>query len=324
MLKIFCFFAGSLLCWGSDWSSIYDSNRLEAEKPRLQTSVDYLVQNEITPFVPQQESTAFGLQAIDLPVNGIESNPLDFYAQANHIILPVRTLLFVEDLSRAYSWLWANHYTTKTIDEYLSMLRYRAASAFPDARYPAPLVALHVPETALADPHVVETAVRLRRTAYAFLILHEFAHIQLHHERKAGTRAATTCPSCGSFSEAQEIEADRFALDIMKNNSATPTGVLVVIYSGLFFEGGEAEVLHPVTPHRLDAMAHFMDSRVTEFVQGRVDRATAIDGIYSIGSLLEEGAEWLTVRGHQEELQQLAMKTDPNTLQPRPLPKTTR
>jgi hypothetical protein len=62
---------------------------------------------------------------------------------------------------------------------------------------------------------------------------------------------------------------------------------------------------------------------VTEFVRGRADKARASDGIFSIAKLFEEGAEWLSLRGQQEDLQQLALKTDPNTLQPRPLPKTT-
>ena len=229
-------------------------------------------------------------------------------------MLPVRTLLFVEDLARAYGWLWTNRYTTKTVDEYLGMLRYRRQSNFADGRYPTPLVALHIPDNALNDAKVVETAVRLRRTAYSFMLLHQFAHVQLHHETKTGH----------GYAEAQEEEADRYALDIMKDNSVTPTGVLLVMYSLLFFEGGESDALHPVTPQRLDSMAHFMDGRVTEFVRGRADRKTATDGIFSIASLLEEGSEWLSVRGHQEALQQLALKTDASSLQPRPLPKETR
>jgi hypothetical protein len=302
------------MCSAADWSSLYDSGKLEAEKPRLQKTIDLVIEKEIQPYVPPQAATAFGLQTIDLPLNGFRSDPLDFYAQDRHIILPVRTLLFIEDLCRAYGWMWANRYTTKTADEYLSMLRYRNASDFPDGKYPPPLQALHIPENALADARVVETSVRIRRTAYSFILLHQFAHLQLHHE-PSGNRG---------FSEAQEEEADRYALDILKNNSATPTGVLLVMQSLMFFEGGDVGALHPITPKRMEAMAHFMDGRVTEFIRGRPDKATAMDAIQSIASLLVEGSEWLSVRGHQQELQQLAMKTDPSTLQPRPLPKTTK
>ncbi len=309
-----CFLALTLLSAAADWSSLYDPAKLEGEKDRLQTAVNVVIEKEITPFIPAQQTTAFGLLTFDLPINGFRPDPLDFYSQKQHIVLPVRTLLFVEDLSRAYGWMWANQYSTKTVDEYLSMLRYRPVSSFTGDRYPEPLAALHIPQNALADARVVDGSVRLRRTADSFLILHQFAHLQLQHQPRANH----------GYSEAQEEEADRFALAIMKNNSATPTGLLVVMYAGLFLEGGDIVSLHPVSAHRLHAMALFLSGRVNEFVAGRADRRMASDGIYSIAKLLEEASEWLSVRGHQEELQQLALKTDPNSLQPRPLPKSTR
>ncbi len=314
MLRSIIFICCASICSGADWSSLYDAKKLQAEQPRLQTAIDVVIQKEIQPFIPELQATAFGLQTIELPLNGFRSDPLDFYVQDRHIILPVRTLLFVEDLSRAYGWMWSNRFTTKTVDEYLSMLRYRNASDFPDGKFPSPLPALHIPENALSDPKVVETSVRIRRTAYAFMLLHQFAHLHLRHETN-GSRG---------FFEAQEEEADNFALSIMKQNSVTPTGILLVLYSSMFFETGEGIALHPVTPQRMVAMSHFLDSHVLEFIHGRPDKAVAMDAIHSIASLLVEGSEWLMVRGHQEELQQLAMKTDPSTLQPRPLPRNTK
>lgn len=313
MKLLLCCLAGALSCCAADWSSLYDSGKLEAERPRIQQAIDFVITNEITPFISHQEATFIGLQPIDLPSSGFRSNPLDFYSQGNHLVLPVRTMLFVEDLARSYGWLWANRYTTRTVDEYLSMLRYRAASSFADGKYPAPLSALHIPADALSDPRVVEASLRLRRTAYAFMILHQFRHVHLNQREGKN----------GGYSEEQEEDADKYALDIMKNNSTTPTGVLLVMQGLLFFEGGQDGAVHPITAHRLEAMAHFLDARVTEFVRGRPDRATASNGIFNIAVLLKQGAEWLSVRGHDEALQQLAMRTDPRTLLPRPLPKTT-
>jgi len=304
----------SVLCHAADWSSLYDEAKAKAEQPRLQTAIDFLIQKEIQPFIPSQEATAFGLQTVDLPLDGYRSDPLDFYAQNGHIVIPVRTLLFMEDLSRAYGWMWTNRFSTKVVDEYLSMLRYRNASDFPADRYPSPLQAMHIPDNALADARVVETSVRLRRTAYAFMLLHQFGHLQLHHE----TRGTHT------FSEVQEEEADQYALNVMKENSQTPTGILVVMYGSMYFETGTGIGIHPVTPQRLEAMSHFMSQRVTEFIRGRPDKVTAADGIHSIATLLSEASQWLSVRGHQQELQQLALKTDPSTLQPRPLPRSTK
>jgi len=309
-----CLLLIALSCQAADYSTLYTPAKLKAEQPRLQTAIDFLIQKEIQPFLPAQQATAFGLQTIGLPLEGFRSDPLDIYAENSRIVLPVRTLLFLEDLSRCYAWLWTNRMSTKTVDEYLGMLRYRSPADFPDHQYPGPLKALHIPENALSDPKVVESAVRLRRTADAFLLLHQFAHLQLHHQ------AATN----HGFTDTQEIEADRYALNIMKENSVTPTGIFLVMYAGLFFETGAGTALHPVTANRMLAMAHFLDERVFEFIRGRADKATAMDGIHSIASLLVEGAEWLNVRAHQGDLEQLALKTDPATLQPRPLPRTTK
>ena len=149
------------------------------------------------------------------------------------------------------------------------------------------------------------------------MLLHQFGHLQLHHE----TRGTHT------FSEVQEEEADQYALNVMKENSQTPTGEELHGKDGeasMYFETGTGIGIHPVTPQRLEAMSHFMSQRVTEFIRGRPDKVTAADGIHSIATLLSEASQWLSVRGHQQELQQLALKTDPSTLQPRPLPRSTK
>jgi hypothetical protein len=210
--------------------------------------------------------------------------------------------------------MWANRYTTRTVDEYLGMLRYREPSDFADNKFPTPLLALHVPEDALSDPKVVEASVRVRRTAYAFLLLHQFGHLRLRHEPSGGR----------GFSEAQEEEADSFALSIMKGNSVTPTGIYLVLNAAMLFQTGDGVGMHPVTSHRILAISHFLDAHVLEFVHGRPDKAAAMDGIHNISYLLAQASEWLSIPGRREQLHQLALRTSPETLQPKSLPKTTK
>ncbi len=308
---LFLFVVGA--CYGADLGSLYDSARLTAEQVRLQTSMNLVLEREIVPVVRSEQATIIGLQPLDLPLEGLRTDPLDFYAEKSHIVIPIRTLLFVEDLSRAYGWLWTDRYSTKTVDEYLNMLRYRSAADFPGGRLPGPLEALHIPADALSNTRVVETSVRIRKTAYAFLFLHQLGHLQLNHNK--GPKQA--------YSEAEEEAADEFALNIMKANSATPTGILVLMWSGLYLETGTGSALHPVSGQRMDAIAHYMGSHVLEFIHGRSDQAVAMSGIHSIASLLNDASQWLAIKSHREELQSLALKTDPSTLQPRPLPKST-
>jgi hypothetical protein len=322
-MKLPCVSWGRLLClpfllqplmFAGDWSSLYTSAKLQAEKPRLQQAVDYVIKNEVEPFIPPDLKVAFGLQSFELPILSGASDPLSVYSQNGRVELPVLTLLFVEDLARAYGWLTTNRYTTKTVDEYLAMLRYRKPDDFPDHRYPPPLTALHIPDNALSDPKVVDISVKTRRTAYAFLLMHQYAHVHLQLDASAK----------GAKTEVAEEAADAYALDILKGNSTTPTGVLFVMQSWLFFEGGNPDAVHPVSARRLQAIAKYMDAHVDEFVRGRTNQRSAVDVIHSIASLLNQSAEYMGIPGHQEDLRDFALKTDVASLKPRPLPVNTR
>jgi hypothetical protein len=301
------FFSLTLPAAPADWSSLYTPAKLQAEKPRLQEAVDYVIKNEVQPFIPPDLKVSFGLQPFELPILSGASDPLSVYSQNGRVELPVLTLLFVEDLARAYGWLTTNRYTTKTVDEYLAMLRYRKPEDFPDHRYPPPLTALHIPENALSDPKVVDISVKTRRTAYAFLLMHQYAHVHLQLDGKGGEEAA-----------------DAYALDILKGNSTTPTGVLFVMQSWVFFEGGNPDAVHPVSARRLRAIAKYMDAHVDEFVQGRTNQRSSVDVIHSIASLLNQSAEYMGIPGHQDDLRNFALKTDVASLKPRPLPVNTR
>ncbi len=296
-----------------DWSSLYDHSHLEAEKPRLQKALDYVLANEIQPYLPEGQRVAFGLQQINLPLPSAVPNPLSIYSENRAIQFPLFSMLFVEDLARAYSWLWTNRYSTKTVDEYLAMLRYRSADDFPDHRYPSPLAALHIPADALSDNKVLDLAVKTRRTAFAFLLLHEYAHIRL---QSADAKTLKV--------EDSEERADEYALEILKNNSAPPTGLLLVMQSWLFLGPGNSGAEHPVTAKRFYAMAHYLDAHVIEFVRGRPNPATSTDVIHSIALVLRQEADLEAVPAHNTALREVALKTDVESLKPKPLPRSTK
>lgn len=296
-----------------DWSSLYDRSHLEAEKPRLRKALDYVLEHEIEPFLPEGQRVAFGLQQVDMPLPLALANPVSIYSKEGTIEFPLASMLFVEDLARAYSWLWTNRYSTKTVDEYLAMLRYRSASDFAGHRYPSPLVALHIPADALSDKKVVDLAVGTRRTAYAFLLLHEYAHIRL---QSADAKTLKV--------EDSEERADEYALNTLENNSAPPTGLLPVMQSWLFLGAGNPAFEHAVTPRRLQAMAHYLDANVIEFVRGRPNALSSTDVIHSIALVLREEAELETVPGHIAALREFALRTDVESLKPRPLPRSTK
>ncbi len=184
----------------ASWESLYDTQVLEKEKPQLQEQLDDLLAKEIRPYLNERETHALAGVQIELPAMGL--NPLDFCGGKGRLTLPLLTLQFTEDLAEAYAWLWANHYSSETVDEYMGMLHYQPPGAFPDARYPAPLTALHIPANALDTPAVKNMFAKVRTTAWAFLFLHAFDHLR--------------------NTEDSEQQADLFALEVMKRNSEVP------------------------------------------------------------------------------------------------------
>jgi hypothetical protein len=73
---------------------------------------------------------------IELPLIGAKTGtPLDFYTmgQVGHaaVFMPVFSLLFLEDLASAFAWLQRHDYSLETVEEYITMLRYKKASDFP-------------------------------------------------------------------------------------------------------------------------------------------------------------------------------------------------
>jgi hypothetical protein len=203
----------------------------------------------------------------------------------------------VEDLAKAYAWLWTNRLSSETVDEYTSMLRYRRATDFPNSKYPAPLVALHIPANALNNAQVNKMFLRVRTTAYMFLILHQISHIR--------------------SGETTEEQSDLFALDLMKRNSETPLGLLLLMNAGIYLpdEG------NPVTAKRLLVLAHYLDAHVQDFVEARPDRIAARNAIHAIARNFRVLAASLQDAGSQNAWAERARRTDVSTLLPKRQPK---
>ena len=276
----------------ADWTALYTPDVLSREKPRLQQIVQNTIAQEIEPYFTTPQRRAFsGLQP-DLRLESTSASPIEFDLPRNGFaVMPVVTLLFVEDLAKAYAWLWANRCSSETVDEYAAMLRYRKAGDFPDNRYPPPLEALHIPANGLDNPETKKMFFRLRNTAYSFMLLH-----QLGLQRE------------GNGPE----QADQFALDLMKRNSETPMGLLLLMTASVHLP----EDRNPATPARLQAMADYLDLRVLDFVQARPDRTLARNAINAVARSLRASAVFLQDQTAQNNWAERARRTDSSMLTP--------
>lgn len=277
LILIFLLLLVPLTTLANVWEQAYPISKLEQEKPRFERRINELYVKGVRPFLTQEESRALRGAQFKFPLIGENSkDPSDFYSytreRRSYVALPILSLIFLEDLTTAYAWLWANNYRLETIDEYITMLKYKSPQDFPGGYYPSPLQALQIPKNALNDPRVDDLSLRFRNTAYAFILLHELGHVLYQH---SGYSGITT-----SQARSEESDADLFALDVLHRTSTIPMGAILYFQAQaysmpnkgqLIAEGKiksekdwqvymKAEMTHPLTPERLEAMAMHMSS----------------------------------------------------------------
>ncbi len=275
----------------------------------MRADLDNVIAQEVTPFLTSEQLHAFSKVRIDTPVTAApDPNPFDcFSSRADQITIPLLTIAFVRDMAEAYSWLWANHYSSRTVDEYLGMLDHRAADDFPEKRYPSPLAALHIPANANDDSAVARMTERVRRTTLSFLLLHQFGHFAYR------TSAEEEAMKHG---ESIEEAADQVALEVMKKNSETPAGLLMLIH-GMVYVPSSPPKNHPVTEARLKAIADYLDVRVHEFSMGRPDAKLAALAIQSLADHIRHISRFVSDPVGQQYWAEERRKTNIANLVPR-------
>lgn len=225
--------------YSRDMSTLYPTATLEQWAPRYQASTNRILNNFVHVYLTSAEKRRLADVSIDFPLmvdGSMKGDPLAFYAYNSRVVFPIFSLKFLDDLSTAYAWLQLHGYSLDTITEYTAMLMHKDLGG----KYPAPLAALHVPADALQDKKVDELALNHFVTARMFILLHELGHIYHAHARSA---------------IANEVQADQFAIDVMRRSPVTPLGMLVYFMA----EASMAEYpatarTHPLSGARLQAL----------------------------------------------------------------------
>ena len=283
----------SVTCVADELVEMYPMGRLAQERPRLERRIgelyrvlaDLMVRNGAS---PAEERILRNIR-LDYPAVDPNGSPLNFFSYRAVVAMPILSLLFVEDLCTAYAWLDRHGYSLETIDQYVAMLQHKPIAEFPGRRYPPPLEALRIPASAVDEPDAGQLGLRLRNSAYAFILAHEIGHVVLGHpsyDRESREQARQN-----------EAQADRFALTALALAANIPMGAV------LFFQ----------------ASAYMQPNRGTFIAQGRsgaeLDAALArqthpltADRLQAIGLRLEEQAQQSRSSPDREVLRYIAVR----------------
>lgn len=211
------------------------------------------------------------LSHADLPDKlraGVSGDPFTFFSVSEQatIYLSVTSTLFVQDLSKAYAWLFYNNCTAEPLADYLAMLKYHRPGEFPGGRYPTPLEVLNIPEGTFDDSDDKDTpvealALALFNEARAFIIGHELGHIRYKHAGGDKVDAAKA--------QQNESQADSYALKMLTTTQTVPLGAYLLFFAWTNYlpnrwdfasdQEWQAELdesTHPWTPARMQAIAN--------------------------------------------------------------------
>ena len=326
LLSIICL--ATTTAGANSFTYMYDMRHLQQEKPRYEQRIGDLYRI-IAPLFSAQERRELAGVRIELPLIGAQSGtPLDFYtmgqAGRGTVFMPVFSLLFLEDLATAFAWLQRHDYSLETVEEYITMLRYKKASDFPGGRYLPPLKALHIPPEAMSHERVKTLALALRNEAYAFIPLHEIGHVLSRHPGYDGVAR--------EVARQHEADADRFALMVLERADTLPMGVILWFMAQVNAMPSNGQLMaeklvksdadwqaylntwatHPLTVDRLSAIALYLDAWAT-----RVGSGNQRDVLAFIASKLAYMARELGDADLQGCMAVVAHRVDPATLVPR-------
>jgi len=305
---------------------LYDKEKLAKEKSRLQMRVQQIWTQAFLPILTAEEKRRLEGVQLQFPLVGSENPLIDFHADSEKktVDLPVVSLLFFEDLSTAYAWLWSNNYSLSTIDEYVAMLKYRKASSFPDGRHPLPLPALHIPDQALADSRVDGLSLRFRNSAFAFILAHELGHVYWRHPPFYTDVTLQQAKD-------HETQADDFALDLLRRTATIPMGATLFFQASAYWFPNRGDyatqqkwytylkegATHPLTAERLRLLARRMDAAAADFSRHEQNQRFGIEAVHFIARGIAQIATVLEDTELQRFMAKKTAQADLDSLRPR-------
>jgi hypothetical protein len=269
--------------FGQNVSRLYPEKKLQADAARWSEQIQAEYRDTILPQLTDEERSALGTVKIEVPLSGPNGDPFSFYTDdKGTIYLPAFSLRFFSDLCVANAWLNAHGYDGTTVRDYVGVL-LREATLSPGAPLPTVFRTLGVPDNAREESAVANRVDRNFGNTIVFLLAHELGHALKKHDTHSRDPVQK---------RRQEIEADAFAIEVMRRIGQVPLGVefwfdverighvqgIRRVTSARFPTEAEwqkylAGLDHPVTSERLDALATAVEKAPDSFARNQADQA---------------------------------------------------
>lgn len=248
----------------TDLSYLYDPVALQQWQRRIEADLRWNFDTALMGSLTARERANLGQVRLVLPLLGsgkARGYPLAFAASNREVIMPIMSLRFLTDIAIASAYLVENGYTLETVSDYALILKHQVFTGKLKAL--PPLKALQIPDDALDKRWVKDTAQKIQKSALVWIMAHEIGHI--YHNHPPGYGAGVPRDQA----QANEIEADRFANDLMRRVGIPPLGManVFMVLAHLSLDRSDFtsdddwrhfqrfEATHPLTAKRMTLMA---------------------------------------------------------------------
>jgi hypothetical protein len=260
-----------------DLSRLYSQEKLQADATRWSEQIQAEYRDTLLPELTDEERGALAAVRIEVPLAGPNGDPFAFYTDDKSTIhLPALSLRFFSDLCVANAWLNSHGYDGTAVRNYVGLLFYQALTS-PRAPSPQLFRTLDVPDNARDESAVSNRADRNFGNTVVFLLAHELGHVLKRHRTDLRNL---------NDKRQQEIEADAFAIEMMRRIGQIPVGV--ELWFDLEQSGHVAprkfataadwqkyltSLDHPVTTERLEALAAAIEKAPDSFARKQTNQA---------------------------------------------------
>jgi hypothetical protein len=269
------------LAQAADTLEVYDTNTLQKANQIYSENLRLVWNEDLLSRLTDSERQAAENVKLNLPLMGDHRSPFDYHSipGTREITIPIMSVKFFDDLAIAEAWFVRKECAVAPVSDYVGILRYQGSSLSPGTRFPSPLNALGIPQNALSDAFVNDVSGKTLKSAIYFLMAHELGHVIYQH--KPYTMISR------QESQAQEIQADEFALNIMRRISVPPVGIVLFFTVCSRVEPAPGDyanpqdydniirksLTHPLTSQRLMAISKNLRSNADAFSQGQENPA---------------------------------------------------
>lgn len=241
-----------------DYSGMYTSNELQRSSNTYSENIRAMLAEDIAGYLTAEESVTLRRVRLSQPWNRV-SDPFEFSANpaTGTILVPTFSVKFFDDLAIATAWFERYNCNKEAVFDYV------AALDFSQRDLPSPLKALNVPEDAYKlDDFVDDVSQKTLKSALVFLVLHELGHV--HYQHRPYNEITD------SQAQAQETEADQFAMRVLRRMRMPPLGMTVWFMAVSMRDpliDGSPRQTHPLTSSRLQAIAQDLRNRPEDFIE---------------------------------------------------------